>query len=121
MHFRSLPETAKNFGGIKYGINGKKFSNGKYENKGELFAENISESDVKLMGEMIALQSLRTVKRYDLKVADKSYIGLIKDFHHMNEVDIPYRKDTTARRLRSAFFGNLQKKASTTITEKVRK
>lgn len=38
------------------------------------------------MGEMIALKSLRTVKRYDLKVADKLYIGLIKDFHHMNEV-----------------------------------
>ncbi len=34
---------------------------------------------------MIALQSLHIRKRYDLKVADKMYIGLIKDFHHMNE------------------------------------
>lgn len=64
-----------------------KFSNGKYGNEDELFAENISADNVKLMGEMIALQSLRTIKRYDLKVADKLYIGLIKDFHHMNEVD----------------------------------
>lgn len=38
------------------------------------------------MGEMIALQSLRTLKRYDLKVADKLYIGIINDFHHMNEI-----------------------------------
>ena len=63
-----------------------KFSNGKYRNEGELFAEPISAENVKLMGEMIALQSLRTVKRYDLKIADKLCIGLIKDFHHMNEV-----------------------------------
>lgn len=34
---------------------------------------------------MISLQSLHIRKRYDLKVADKLYIGLIKDFHHMNE------------------------------------
>mgnify|MGYP005867384223 CR=1 FL=1 len=38
------------------------------------------------MGEMIALQALRTVKQFDIKVADKYYIGLIKDLHHMNEV-----------------------------------
>ena len=39
-----------------------KFSNGKYRNEGELFAEPISKSNVKLMGEMIALQTLRTLK-----------------------------------------------------------
>ena len=39
------------------------------------------------MGEMIALQALRTVKKYDMKVADRLYIGLIKDLHHMNEID----------------------------------
>lgn len=64
-----------------------KFSNGKYSNESELFAEPISESNVKLMGEMIALQHLRTVKKYDFKVADKLYIGFIKDLHHMNEVE----------------------------------
>ena len=42
-----------------------KLSNGKYRNEGELFSEPISEENVKLMGEMIALQALRTVKRYD--------------------------------------------------------
>ena len=62
-----------------------KFSNGKYRNEGELFAEPISTENVKLMGEMIALQSLRTVKKFDGKVADRLYIGLIKDLHHMNE------------------------------------
>ncbi len=39
-----------------------KFSKGKYRNEGELFAETISAENVKLMGEMIALQALRTVK-----------------------------------------------------------
>ena len=64
-----------------------KFSDGKYRNEGELFAEAISAENVKLMGEMIALQALRTVKKYDMKVADKLYIGLIKDLHHMGEID----------------------------------
>ena len=64
-----------------------KFSNGKYRNEGELFAEPISDENVKLMGEMIALQSLRTVKKFDWQVADKYYIGLIKDLHYMGEVD----------------------------------
>ena len=59
----------------------------KYRNEGELFSEPISKDNVKLMGEMIALQALRTVKKYDMKIADKLYIGLIKDLHHMNEID----------------------------------
>lgn len=64
-----------------------KFSNGKYRNEGELFTEPISAENVKLMGEMIALQALRTVKKFDMKVADRLYIGLIKDLHHMSEID----------------------------------
>ena len=64
-----------------------KFSKGKYRNEGELFSEPISADNVKLMGEMIALQALRTMKKYDLKIADKLYIGLIKDLHHMTEID----------------------------------
>ena len=64
-----------------------KFSKGKYRNEGELFTEPISAENVKLMGEMIALQVLRTVKKFDMKVSDKLYIGLIKDLHHMGEID----------------------------------
>ena len=64
-----------------------KFSKGKYRNEGKLFAEPISAENVKLMGEMIALQALRTVKKFDMKVADRLYIGLIKDLHHMGEID----------------------------------
>lgn len=64
-----------------------KFSKGKYQNDGDLFAEPISKENVKLMGEMIALQALRTVKKFDMKVADRLYIGLIKDLHHMGEID----------------------------------
>ena len=64
-----------------------KFSNGKYRNEGELFSEPISAENVRLMGEMIALQALRTHKKFDMKVADKLYIGLIKDLHHMGEID----------------------------------
>ena len=63
-----------------------KFSKGKYLCEKELFDEPISHHNVKLMGEMIALQALRTVKKYDFKVADKLYIGLIKDLHRMSEV-----------------------------------
>lgn len=65
----------------------KKFSNGKYKDESELFAEPISEETVKLMGEMIALQSLRTIKKYDFDVADKLYVDYIKDLHHMGERD----------------------------------
>ena len=35
-----------------------KLSKGKYANEGQLFAEVISDGNVKLMGEMIALQAL---------------------------------------------------------------
>ena len=64
-----------------------KFSKRKYRNEGELFAEPISAENVKLMGEMIALQALRTVKKFVMKVSDRLYIGLIKDLHHMSEID----------------------------------
>ena len=88
MHLRLLPEKGKyKFRGVKMEMLVTKFSNGKYRNEGDLFAEPISADNVKLMGEMIALQALRTVKKFDLKVADKYYIGLIKDLHHMGEVD----------------------------------
>ena len=63
-----------------------KFSNRRYRNESELFAEVISPDNVRLMGEMIALQALRTIKKFDIRVADKCYIGLIKDLHHINEV-----------------------------------
>ena len=62
-----------------------KFSNGKYRNEGELFDELISSNNVKLMGEMMALQALRTAKKFDWQIADRYYIGLIKDLHHMGE------------------------------------
>ena len=64
-----------------------KFSKGKYRNESNLFAEPISAENVKLMGEMIALQALRTVKKFDMKIANKLYIDLIKDLHHMGEID----------------------------------
>ena len=88
MHLRLLPEKGKyKFRGVKMEMLVTKFSNGKYRNEGDLFAEPISADNVKLMGEMIALQALRTVKKFDMKVADKLYIGLIKDLHHMSEID----------------------------------
>ena len=64
-----------------------KFSNGKYKNEGELFAEPISDDNVKLMGEMIALQVLRNANSFDYEVVEKLYNGLVKDMHHMNERD----------------------------------
>ena len=88
MHLRLLPEKGKyKFRGVKMEMLVTKFSNGKYRNEGELFDEPISNENVNLMGEMIALLALRTVKKFDMKVADKLYIGLIKDLHHMGEID----------------------------------
>ena len=89
MHLRLLPEKGKyKFRGVsQMEMLVTKFSKGKYRNEGDLFAEPISADNVKLMGEMIALQALRTVKKFDLKIADKLYIGLIKDLHHMGEID----------------------------------
>lgn len=88
MHLRLLPEKGKyKFRGVEMEMLVTKFSNGKYRNEGDLFAEPISAENVKLMGEMIALQALRTVKKFDMKVADRLYIGLIKDLHHMCEID----------------------------------
>ena len=88
MHLRLLPEKGKyKFRCVKMEMLVTKFSKGKYRNEGELFAEHISNENVKLMGEMIALRSLRTLKQYDFHVADKLYIGLIKDLHHMGEIE----------------------------------
>ena len=61
-----------------------RLSDGKYKNEGELFAEPISENNVKLMGEMIALQVFRVAMRFDFEVVPKLYNGLIKDLHRMN-------------------------------------
>ena len=64
-----------------------KFSKGKYRNESDLFVEPISKDNVKLMGEMIALQLFRTRKKHYCRIADKLYIGLIKDLHHMGETN----------------------------------
>ena len=64
-----------------------KLSKGKYANEGQLFAEVISDDNVKLMGEMIALQALRNVLPYDFEVVSKLYNGLIKDLNHISHID----------------------------------
>ena len=88
MPLAPLPDPGEyNFRGVRMEMLVTKFSNGKYRNEGELFAEPIKVDNVKLMGEVIALQSLRTAKKYDWQIADQYYIGLIKDLHHMGEVD----------------------------------
>lgn len=64
-----------------------KLSHGKYKNEGALFAEVISDDNVKLMGEMIALQALRNVMPYDYEVVSKLYNGLIKDLNRISQID----------------------------------
>ena len=64
-----------------------KLSKGKYANEGQLFSEPISDDNVKLMGEMIALQSLRNVMPYDFEVVSKLYNGLVKDLNHISQID----------------------------------
>ena len=60
---------------------------GKFNNEGELFSLPISDDNVILMGQMIALQVFRNVLLFDYKVVEKLYNGLIKDLHHMKEPD----------------------------------
>lgn len=64
-----------------------KLSKGKYANEGQLFSEPISDSNVKLMGEMIALQALRNVMPFDFEVVSKLYNGLIKDLNRISQID----------------------------------
>ena len=64
-----------------------KLSKGKYANEGQLFAEVISNDNVKLMGEMIALQALRNVMTYDFEVVSKLYNGLVKDLNRISQID----------------------------------
>ena len=64
-----------------------KLSHGRYANEGQLFAEPISDSNVKLMGEMIALQALRNVMPYDFEVVSKLYNGLVKDLNRIKNID----------------------------------
>ena len=64
-----------------------KLSHGKYANEGELFAEVISDSNVKLMGEMVALQALRKSIPFDFEVVSKLYNGLIKDLNRISQID----------------------------------
>ena len=64
-----------------------KLSKGKYANEGQLFSEPISDDNVKLMGEMIALQSLRNVMPYDFEVVSKLYNGLVKDLNRIKNID----------------------------------
>lgn len=64
-----------------------KLSKGKYANEGQLFSEPISDSNAKLMGEMIALQALRNVMPFDFEVVSKLYNGLIKDLNRISQID----------------------------------
>ena len=60
---------------------------GKFKNEAELFSLPVSDDNVILMGQMIALQVFRNVLMFDYKVVEKLYNGLIKDLHHSNEPD----------------------------------
>ena len=62
-------------------------SNGKYQNESQLFAEAISDSNVKLMGEMIALRAIQNVLPYDFMAVTKLYKGLIKDLNRISQID----------------------------------
>ena len=64
-----------------------RFSNGKYRNECELFEELILDENVKLMGETMALQELRTAKKYDWQIADRSVKGIIR---FTARFDVPY-------------------------------
>ena len=86
--FASCPKKAKLFTeAIKMKMLVTKLSKGKYANEGQLFAEVISNDNVKLMGEMIALQALRNVMPFDFEVVSKLYNGLVKDLNRIKNID----------------------------------
>ena len=58
---------------------------GRFHNEAELFSCPVSDDNLQLMGQMIALQVFRNVLSFDFKVVEKLYNGLIKDLHHSNE------------------------------------
>ena len=60
-------------------------SHGMFRNEAELFSFPVSDDNVQLMGQMIALQVFRNVLSFDYKVVEKLYNGLVKDLHHSNE------------------------------------
>lgn len=64
-----------------------KLSKGKYANEGQIFVEPISDSNVKLMGEMIAMQALRNVIPYDFEAAGTTTDGTILRYYRC-----PYSK-----------------------------
>ena len=68
------------------------------------FAEIISDENVKLMGEMIALQALRSVMPYDYEVAPKLYNGLIKDLNRISQIDYTITDGYDYAQLQYAFY-----------------
>ena len=62
-------------------------SHGMFRNEAELFSCPVSDDNVQLMGQMIALQVFRNVLMFDYKVVEKLYNGLIKDLHHLHEAN----------------------------------
>ena len=64
-----------------------KFTKGKCRNEGKLFPEPISKDKRKAHGRNDFFAGIAHREKYDLKTADKIYIGLIKDLHHMEEID----------------------------------
>ena len=73
------------------------------------------------MGEMIALQALRTVKKFDMKVADRLYIELIKDLHHMSEIDYIVSDGYDVAQTAICFYINSQVVPFTRFTAKTNK
>jgi hypothetical protein len=59
-------------------------SHGIFKNEGELFSCPVSDDNVQLMGQMIALQVFRNVLSFDFNTVEKLYNGLVKDLHHLH-------------------------------------
>ena len=95
-----------------------KFSNGKYRNEGERFAEPISDENVKLMGEMMALQHCARQK----SSIGRSQRGIISDSSKTCAIwakqVISYRTATTLPRPRSVFSVNSRAREYPTFTAK---
>ena len=92
MHLRLLPEKGK----IKFGGVGKMknlvydLSHGEFRSMNELYAQPITEHNVRLMGELAAVNAIRTLLPYYGEQMDRLYRALFKDIHSMNNPEYTF-------------------------------
>lgn len=92
MRLRLLPEKGKiKFGGVSKMKNlVYDLSHGEFRSINELYAQPITEHNVRLMGELAAVNAIRTLLPYYGEQMDRLYRALFKDIHGMNNPEYTF-------------------------------